>query len=165
MARHCIGPDCRPFNMFITRKKNLGKGAFLRFERNYAYTCICCNRPYMQVYNIEESMKGVGHKLLRPSQEDELIGRVHDPYNCCDLTFNCFNEAGVKDYFIRGSCCQCGICCHCPCGPCKRVSFTIRDKNEEEVGSIEKVWNSCVRDMLTNADTYIANFPAQATWK
>lgn len=110
-------------------------------------------------------MEGVDKKLLRPSPDDELIGRVHDPYHPCHLTFNCFNEAGVKDYFIRGSCCQCGLCCHCPCGPCKRVNFTLADSNGEEVGSIDKVWNSCTRDFLTNADTYIANFPAQASWK
>ena len=136
MARHFTVPECRPFNMYVTKKKNLGKGGFLRFERNYACTCMCCNRPYMLVYNIEESMRGIGHKLMRPSQEDELIGRVHDPYHCCDLTFNCYDEAGVKDYFIRGSCCQCGICFHCACGPCKRVNFKVIDKNGEEVGGI-----------------------------
>lgn len=67
VARHCCLPECRPFNMFVTKKKQFGRGGFLRFERNYSCTCMCCNRPYMLVYDIEESMKGVGHRLLRSS--------------------------------------------------------------------------------------------------
>ena len=129
ISRHCVGPECRPFSVFVTKKKHMGKGALLRFDRDYAYTCCCCNRPYLLVYDIEESMKGVDSKELVPSDKDVLIGRVHDPFNCCDMTFNSFNAAGEKDYFIRGSCCQCGLCCHCPCGPCKRVTFTIFDRN------------------------------------
>ncbi len=143
----------------------MGRGAFLRFERNYAYTCMCCNRPYMEIYHNEETMKGVPKDELRPDTGDKLLGRVHDPFNCCDLTFNCYDDAGNKDYFIKGNCCQCGICCHCPCGPCKRVNFKIFDSEGHEVGSIEKIWLSCVRDAFSNADTYIANFPAKATWK
>lgn len=43
--------------------------------------------------------------------------------------------------------------------------FKIFDSNNEEVGSIEKVWSSCVKEIFSNADNFIAYFPAKSTWK
>ena len=76
-----------------------------------------------------------------------------------------YDENNVKQYYISAYCCQWGLFCHLPCGPCKRVSFKIMDSSGEEVGEIAKVWSSCLKEMFSNADNFEAHFPAMADWK
>ena len=121
--------------------------------------------PYMRVYLTEESLKHWDGGALKGSDEDIYLGKVHDPWHCCNLTMEIFDEDNNKNYYISGSCCQCGLYCHWPCGPCERVVFKIFDMDNNEVGSIEKIWSSCVKELFSDADNFIANFPASSTWK
>lgn len=76
------------------------------------------NSPYMRVYYTEESLKNWDGGVLKGTDQDLYLGKVHDPYHCCNLTLETFDDENKKDYYISGSCCQCGLYCHWPCGPC-----------------------------------------------
>merc|ERR1712178_11183 len=82
---------------------------------------------------------------LRPPVEmvdmttNEKVGSIQDPFACCDLTFNINDPIGDPALKATGGCCQWGLCCPLPCGPCSRVSFPITDaKTGSEVGHVEK---------------------------
>ena len=134
--RQCLSSNCRPFRMKIEAHcRNLSgkkhKTPFLVLERPFACTCLCCNRPFMRV-------------ICNSGENEELLGFVTDPFACCDYTLNVIqgdSHEAPPLYKIQGSCCQCGLLFHCPCGPCREIKFPIRDVNKNhEIGEVSKVF-------------------------
>ena len=127
----CRG-DCRPFNMSVEAFCHDGTGKkkkknFLRLERPCKCTMACFCRPILKVYDIT-------------GNEESFIGKLKDPWHMCNYTVKIYEgQHDDYDYYINGSCCQCGFHCHMPCGPCKEIRFQINDEKGNEVGEIKKV--------------------------
>lgn len=101
---------------------------------------------------------------------DIYIGKIVDPWACCNMTLNIYDEDDVLVYVIDGSCCQCGLFCRLPCGPCEKVEFPIYEPakgggERRRVGQIDKVWGGCFKEMLTDASKYVCRFPVEADGK
>jgi hypothetical protein len=129
---------------------------FAYFDRPYKCTCYCCNRPEM-----------TGHL----KSDDKKIGRVYEPWTCCDPRHEIYNEKEELRYVIVADCCQCGLCCRgWPCGKCSEAIFTIHKPNkdgsysvENKEGQIKKMFNGCVKEMISDADNFELVFPVDAT--
>lgn len=157
--RHCCASSMRAFEMSVcfndvqidpnTHQYVSKWTPFLHMQRDYACTCCCCNRPYIRVNRVE-------------SGREEKIGTVTDAWTLCGYVYELVSLDQLESYSVRGSCCQCGLLCRCPCGPCEKVDFPIfDDKNDAAVGCISKVWPGFCRAVLTDADSYCVTFPAE----
>ncbi len=127
---------------------------FLQMRREYECTCMCCNRPVIEVHTDYGTV-------------NQTVGYIKDIWDCCDFKFGIFEGLNSDPtYIIEGECCQCGICCHCACSPCERVNFTILDaKSESKVGEVVKIWSGCAKRMFSDADNFSITFPTDATWQ
>ncbi len=153
-ARMCLSGECRPFQVSInTMDKNfeeLDNEPFLRIDRTCKCTCYCFNRPEINVYYVE---KGT----------EEKIGKITDPFNCCDLVLEVFDRAGQLRYKVDGSCCQLGIWCKFPCEPCQQIDFSIKAPSGDVLSEIKKTSPGCLKAAISDADNFALNFPAEAT--
>jgi len=152
LMRQCCASSCRVFDMDVTHKdyfdpKFDGK-PFLKFERPFKCSFLCCNRPYMAVKLVE-------------SGQDILLGKVVNPYECCDLKLQVFDATDTLRYTVTGSCCQCGILFAGPC--CQEVKLNILDGKGEKVGTLNKVRASILQNMLEPVANFVVNFPKNST--
>merc|ERR1712046_382378 len=60
----------------------------------------------------------------------------------------------------NGACCQLGMCCPCPCGPCAKVYFPVSDaKSGVEVAMVTKVVPSCLKFLFAeDVDNFLVEF-------
>jgi hypothetical protein len=69
-------------------------------------------------------------------------------------------------YHVRGYQMQPGGFMTCPSGPCKRVNFEIYEGTDTNcdtvVGSAAKVFSGCLKEMFTDADNFVMEFPPNA---
>lgn len=117
----------------------------------------------------------VVNPLFRPEmkvyfkQNDQYIGKVVDPFSCCDAVFNMYSANNDLRYGVKTTACQCGICCRNGCGMCSEVKFPIYNaKNnnwipENKDGQIKKVIKNFVKEMISDADNFEIIFPTDAT--
>ena len=156
-SRNCVANICRAFEMivevYVFSNGQKIKKPFLHFHRDYTCTCFCCKRPILAVEYIEDGGK-------------ELLGYVHCPFSCCGLEID-IHEGGSKTpkYKVSGFCCQLGLFLKMPCGPCKEVTFKIRDSSNTIIGTMKKTWTGIVKDVVTNSDNFIIDFPHTLDWK
>ena len=68
-------------------------------------------------------------------------------------------------YILSGDFCQWGSFGSLPCGPCKVFTINIYKPGDETtiVGQLCKVWAGCIKEALTDADTFTISFPEDAT--
>lgn len=155
--RYCCFSSMQSFNMDImfnsscfdpSQKGKPRWTPFLHLERDYKCTCLCFNRPSIRVSQIEDRKK-------------ETVGFVTHRWAACDYVYDMRAEKdSTPPYIIEGSCCQCGLCCSCPCGPCRKVDLGVYESDSRnKVGNISKVWTGLVRTLLTDADSYYVTFP------
>merc|ERR1740123_313718 len=127
---------------------------FLTMKRDSSFTCCCFNRPVTQILD-----KATGNQ----------IGSIRDPFACCDLTFQLMGPDGQDALLAKGGCCQWGLCCPLPCGPCAEVAFSVVDaKTQNEVGKITKKVPSCCKFLIdSEVDNYQVDFKEvkNAQWK
>lgn len=97
---------------------------------------------------------------MMDANTNEKLGSIRDPFACCDLTFSVRDSADQDVLHAKGGCCQWGLCCPLPCGPCSKVHFPIHDaKGDEAVGGIEKQVPSCLKFCLApDVDNYKVDF-------
>ena len=95
--RLCLSADCRPFEVGVY-KEEPSKGPFLRFEREYACTVCCCNRPEMRIYHCEQAQDFDKKGNIKKSDSDVYLGKVTDPWECCGMRFYVFGEGDVPLY-------------------------------------------------------------------
>lgn len=141
----CLG-DCAAFSVEAFNITNGGNTEFLQMERPWTCTCCCYNRPVMNIT--------AGHEKVP-------IGSIVDPFACCDLTFKLLDPQGTEVMQAKGGCCQWGLCCQCPCGPCKEVNFDIVDATDPnvKVGHITKQVPSCIKCCCAgDVDNYKIDF-------
>merc|ERR1719323_1797717 len=93
-------------------------------KRDWTCTCCCFNRPVAVMTDATTGVK---------------IGSITDPFACCDLTFDVRGPNDESTLKATGGCCQWGLCCPLPCGPCAEVNFPVSDaKSGREVGRLRK---------------------------
>ena len=153
--RNFCSSSSREFIMDIKHVANAGsmndnfQKSFVHAYKPFKCTCFCLERPEMTVsFN----------------QGNQLIGKVKQPFTCCDPLFTIYDNSGVVRFYISADCCQCGILCskNC-CGKISEALFNIyKDIGmTQPVGSIIKKVAS-FSEIVTNADSYQINFPADA---
>mmetsp|Transcript_21879 Transcript_21879/g.68786 ORF Transcript_21879/g.68786 Transcript_21879/m.68786 type:complete len:153 (-) Transcript_21879:42-500(-) len=102
-------------------------------QRDWTCTCCCFNRPAVDMTDAKTGQK---------------IGSISDPFACCDLAFQVRDAHGEPARKVKGGCCQCGLCCPLPCGPCAEVNFNVEDMNGNQVGSLKKKVPGCCKFFL-----------------
>lgn len=117
----------------------------------------CCFLPELHISD------GAGNK----------IGTVKNMFACCDHRFVIYDHEDMPVLSIYGSCCQCGMFCTCPCGPCseqnrisdltRRIIFDIQNTETGSTGSIKKIWSGLGHEALTDADSFTLQYPPDAT--
>ena len=149
--RFCCDPSLREFNMDIL---HVGSGFANLFANIYkpfkCVCCGCCERPEMIV------------KL----NNGENVGKILNPFHCCDPEYNVFDSNDQLKYFVTGEYCQCGLCCSSSiCGKCSKANFFIFDKKfGNQIGLLTKNEAQCV-EIISNADSYSIEFPSSANAK
>jgi hypothetical protein len=95
---------------------------------------------------------------------NQKIGRVVEPFKCCDPTFQIFNCAEQQKYNIIANCCQCGLFCK-KCAETKFDIFSNFSNNEGSTpaGSITKKFSGLIQELFTDADNFEIFFPEDAT--
>lgn len=117
---------------------------FLQLKKDMQCTCCCFNRPLIEVIN---------------ANTGQPIGKIRDPYACCDMTFGLLDADGEEKMTAKGGCCQWGLICPCPCGPCREVNFEVYDMNGSEVGTMKKVIPDCLKFITADdVDNYEVDF-------
>lgn len=144
-ARQCCPSGCRPYDYQIKMETGpYNDMEFLHAVREFACTCLCFNRPELTVF-----IPGTG----------QTLGYMTDPWACCDMTFDLFDADRNLVLKVNGSCCQCGLFCKCPCGPCDSVNFDIKDgQTGEVVGDIKNKFRAANLFAASDADNYEINF-------
>ena len=117
------------------------------FEREYQLTCLCCNRPELRIYLAENNLKN-------------YIGKIINPFNCCTLAQQIFNQNDEQILSIEGTACQLGVTCKAmPCENCQKAVFKIKDKNKNTIGHINKKSPGCFKSAFSDADNFSLLFP------
>ena len=152
-SRCCCPNDCRGLKLTINHVASAAEivtdisRVFLRAEKPCCGGCCCFCRPHMNI-KLEESKK--------------IIGRVSEPFTCCDRDVDIYDELGNMKYRIVGNCCQIGFCCGSTAEKMVEIEFIIF-KNGEEVGSIKKMNATHLGEYFSKADSYKIAFPLDAT--
>jgi len=147
--KSCCG-DCAPWEVDIMYTYGGAQQRAFALNRPCTMTCCCLNRPVMTVTD---------------ATNGEVLGTMVDPFSCCDLTFTMQDPSGNEVLKGKGGCCQWGMCCPLPCGPCSEVEFKIHDaaagRRDEEVGHIQKKVPSCLKFIFaSDVDNYKIEFGA-----
>eukprot|EP00933_Yihiella_yeosuensis_P010164 TRINITY_DN116462_c0_g1_i1.p1 TRINITY_DN116462_c0_g1~~TRINITY_DN116462_c0_g1_i1.p1 ORF type:complete len:254 (+),score=67.74 TRINITY_DN116462_c0_g1_i1:62-823(+) len=135
--KQCL-PDCAPWSAHMLYKDQVA----FKMEREWKCVCCCFNRPVVTISD----------------EEGNEVGSVVDPCTCCSLRFHAQDADGEDIFTVNGGCCQLGLFCPMPCGPCAKVHFTIEDDEGEEVGEITKKL-TCMKWLAApDADNYKIEF-------
>lgn len=137
--------DCLSWEVDVYHIFNGQRAPGFKIERACAFTCCCINRPFLSISD---------------SRTGRQLGRVQDPFTCCSLTFHITDPTGSEVLTGNGGCCQWGLCCPLPCGPCSEVNFPITDyKSGQAVGHIKKKVPSCLKFLVaSDVDNYQIEF-------
>lgn len=94
-SRNCLAGNCRPFDMTINHSNLYDphqEKPFLLLHRECRCTCLCLNRPSVDVQLVENGA-------------NENIGSVRAPFSCCDLLLEIWDKNDNHKYSVKGSCC------------------------------------------------------------
>mmetsp|Transcript_113194 Transcript_113194/g.365730 ORF Transcript_113194/g.365730 Transcript_113194/m.365730 type:complete len:277 (-) Transcript_113194:59-889(-) len=146
--------DCAPWELHIIYTEGGQQEVAFRIERPFTCTCCCFNRPTITMYD---------------AVSQEKMGSVVDPFSCCALDFNMRDGLDNPVLDARGGCCQPGLWCPLPCGPCAKVHFPVYDpKQDVSVGKVTKKVPGCLKWIFADdVDNYKVDFGAVADprWK
>ena len=155
--RNCCPANNREFNMAI---KHIASAQYMDENFSSPYidvrkpckcTCCCLERPEM---------------IINFGQNQQPVGRIKQPFTCCDPVFATYDSTGQVKHTIHGDCCQCGLICKNNfCGKLSEVVFNIHEGTNlltSPVGSIIKRVATAA-ELVTSADSYQINFPPRAT--
>jgi len=151
-TRQCMGGDCRPFVMKVKlddESEELDNEPFLLIDRECKCTFLCFNRPEITVTYNEDG-------------KDIYLGKVVNPWTCCNVTLDIFDAAGAKKYVVEASCCQLGFHIKAPCESCQTIDFDIKSPSGEVVATLQKRSPGCA-GALANLENFLIHFPKNAT--
>jgi len=106
-------------------------GAFRMTKACTPCTFLCINRPVTYIYD----------------HSGTELGSIRDPCALipANMTFSVQDENREELLRAESGCCQWGICCPLPCGPCRTVEFPIVDKDGSNVGELQKSMKGCIK--------------------
>lgn len=137
--KQCFG-DCAPWSVDVFQ----GDQKAFEISRPWTCTCLCLNRPKLEVKDVVD---------------DAYLGAVIDPCTCCGMKFRLVDKDDNDVAAVDGGCCQCGLCCPLPCGPCSEVNFDITDASGSNVGHMTKRVPGCCKFFLaSDVDNYDITF-------
>ena len=151
-ARCCCSNDCRGLIMEIRHVASAAEidtdisKIFIRAEKPCAAGCCCFCRPHMDI---------------RLQESKQYLGRVSEPFTCCDKDAEVYDENNNLKYRIVGDCCQFGFCCGPSAEKLVEIEFKIV-RNGEQVAMMKKL-SSSLGEFFTKADSYKISFPNDAT--
>lgn len=139
-------PDCSPWDVDINYTKDGANAPAYKIHRDWTFTCLCFNRPTAEM---TDELNG-----------GEVVATIEDPFVCCnDMTFTIKDKANEDLLYVKGGCCQMGLFCPLPCGPCAEVNFTIDDTDGNEVAHITKKVPGCCKFLMApDVDNYELDF-------
>jgi len=112
VGRQVFSGAGRPFNIDMALLVQGGNPVpFARFSRPFTCECCCLNRPSVHVHD------AMGNP----------IGTIHDPFNCCHISFAILDRRGTEVLSLRHHCCDCKLTFWgCPCG-CQQIDIDVVD--------------------------------------
>ena len=158
--RNCLPGDCRKFKMEVTHDSGgrlpFDGLPFLTMDRPFECTCLCLNRPFIEV-NYSENGQNI------------YLGKVVHEFNICEMFFSVFDKTNTLVYEIRGTIWQIGVYnrkqnnCAC-CKSCQQAFLFIRDVKQggRRVGIIEKRGRGFT-ELISDADNFSVLFPIKAS--
>jgi len=143
-AKQCF-PDCAPWDLDILYTEGGNSTLAFKMQRDWTCTCCCFNRPKVEMVDVTTGRK---------------VGSIRDPFACCNLTFDINGPDDDEALKAEGGCCQWGLCCPLPCGPCSKVDFPIVDgKTGSNVGHVQKKVPGCCKFFFApDVDNYKIDF-------
>lgn len=152
-VKQCL-PDCAPWNLDIMYTEGGYNQPAFTMKRDWTCTCCCFNRPVV---------------VMQDATTGRPIGSITDPFACCDLTFAIRDPEDNVMIKANGGCCQWGLCCPLPCGPCAEVEFPLEDANSgNQIGRLKKKVPGCLHWLLApDVDHFDVDLGAVAdpNWK
>jgi hypothetical protein len=138
-------PDCVSWDVDIIYMPTQTK--VYKLSRPWTCTCCCFNRPTMTLEDVTKN---------------QVVGTLRDPFHCCNYTLDIMDPSGNNVIRADGGCCQWGLCCPLPCGPCAEVHFPLMDSARgKSVGNIQKKVPSCLKwCFASDVDNYHVEFGA-----
>jgi len=152
-AKQCMSAECRPFQLkinLVDEDEELDNEPFLLLDRPCKCTCYCCNRPELTVTYVEDG-------------KNEYIGKIRDPFSCCNIVLDVHDKDSNVKYNVDGSCCQIGMHCKGPFECCETIDFDIKIPSGDTVAGIQKKSPGCAKAAISNADNFSLNFPSGCT--
>jgi len=142
--KQCCG-SCAPWSVDIFYTERGDRELAYHLERPWTCTCCCLNRPVVDVIDVPTQTK---------------IGSITDPCTCFNLSFAVKDKNGDVPLTVTGGCCQLGLCCPLPCGPCSQIHFDVLDATGQPVGSLKKKLPGCCSWLFApDVDNYHLDFP------
>merc|ERR1712232_695589 len=138
--------DCVGWNADVLYTFGGASQQFLHMSRDHSCTCCCFNRPVVDITDVASGQK---------------IGSIKDPFACCDLTFTLMDAQDNDVLYAKGGCCQLGLFCPLPCGPCSEVHFDVTDAASDQiVGHVTKKVPNCLKWLIPgeSVDNYHVDF-------
>jgi hypothetical protein len=152
-AKQFMSGDCRPFQVkinLVDDSEELDNEPFLLLDRPCKCTYYCFNRPEMTVTYVEDG-------------KSEFVGKIRDPWTCCNIINEIYDKDNNLKYKIDGSCLQIGMHMKGPFECCETIDFDIQSPSGEVISTLQKRSPGCAKAMLSDADNFAVNFPANAT--
>ena len=152
--RNCCPSHIREFNMDMYHATSVPlagniSGKFANLFKPFKCSCLCCNRPIINV---------------TLGADNKYVGKIKHLFSCCDPEFEVYNAQGLK-YYVRADCCQCGLlCANNFCGKLSTATFEVFQPGSSNiVSTITKMSAQSYSEVITDADSYQVSFPASAT--
>lgn len=142
-----VCPDMVPWSVDVFYIQNGADEKAFELRRPFSCTCCCFNRPVVELVD---------------ATNGQTLGSLKDPFACCNLTFSVRDPDEQDVIYANGGCCQWGLCCPLPCGPCSEVNFPLTDtQSGTAVGHIQKKVPSCCKFLFAgDVDNYRVEFGA-----
>jgi len=152
-AKQCMSGDCRPFQLKVnleSTSEETDNEPFLLIDRPCKCTCLCFNRPEITVNLVEDG-------------QNVYVGKIRDPWTCCNIINDIYDKDNNLKYKIEGSCCQIGMHCKGPFACCETIDFDVKTPSGEVISTIQKRSPGCLKALVSDADNFSINFPPNAT--
>lgn len=133
----------RELTLFVHTGPNKMAPVALRLYKPYHLQgCCCCCRPQMRI----------------DLPDGTAVGSIKDPFKCCVMDQQIFDDQEKLRFQVTGHVCQCGTCCPC----CADIEFDIQDGFGNNVGLITKRALTC-SELCTKTNRFTVDFPRQCT--
>eukprot|EP01067_Filipodium_phascolosomae_P005891 Filipodium_phascolosomae@DN4022_c0_g1_i1.p1 len=144
-TRNCC-KDCGCYKFTVHMGSDTSSPPVWEADRPCRCTCLCFCRPKLDITDSYGSE----------------FGTVVDPWALCNMTFKIQDKSGEDVMYMKGGCCQYGLICPFPCGPCGEVEFEVEDvESGNDVATLMKELQ-CLKS-LTDSDDYSIEFQPGVT--